>query len=213
MSDAYNFWVPEPLCKGRTVFIIGGGPSLRGFEPSPLVGHYIIAINSSYRLVPNADMLFFSDTHWWEEHGPVVMKNFKGLIVTTNRRFQIGSDRIKRVQSELKQEFAFPGERVIRQGRTSGHSAISLAITMGAPLIVLLGFDMRRVGGRSHHHNDYFTTDDRIFSDDFIPKFDGWNEAARNVGVTIVNATPGSALKEFQMVSLEQGFWGEEFKS
>jgi hypothetical protein len=86
---------------------------------------------------------------------------------------------------------------VLKFGRTSGHTAISLAIAMGAVRVILLGYDMRRVDGRSHFHDEYGSQDDKLFSHDFLVHFAGWNEAARRCGVTVINTTPGSALTEF----------------
>jgi len=94
---------------------------------------------------------------------------------------------------------------VIQQGRSSGHTAVSLAVAFRAATVVLLGFDMRVVDGREHHHDEYTGERDLgQYATDFVPAFNGWREAALAREVTIVNATPGSALHEFPMVSLDE---------
>lgn len=103
-------------------------------------------------------------------------------------------------------EWRFPGvgSSVVLGGRSSGHSAISLAIVMGAARVVLVGYDMRVVAGREHFHSDYQGGRDlTIYEKEFVPAFASWDEAARNTGVEILNATDGSAIKEFKFVRLK----------
>jgi uncharacterized Rossmann fold enzyme len=101
--------------------------------------------------------------------------------------------------------FPPPGAAVIRQGRSSGQTAISLAIAMGAARIALLGFDMRTVGGREHHHAEYSGARDLdIYAREFVPAFRGWRAQARDRGVEIVNCTRGSAIMEFPFVALDE---------
>ena len=90
----------------------------------------------------------------------------------------------------------------IRRGRSSGHTAVALAIAMQARLVVLLGFDMRGLNGRSHFHDRYRNNDLAMYAREFVPSFDGWDAAARALDVTVLNATPGSALDEFRKVNL-----------
>jgi hypothetical protein len=94
----------------------------------------------------------------------------------------------------------------IRQGRSSGQTGVSLAYALGADPIYLLGFDMRTVEGREHHHDDYVGAprDLDVYEREFIPSFKGWHEQALAAGRRIYNATPGSALKEFPFVSLDE---------
>jgi hypothetical protein len=64
---------------------------------------------------------------------------------------------------------------------------------------------MRFVEGREHFHGEYKGPRDvGIYERDFLPGFAGWNEAARAVWVEVVNATKGSALKEFPFMSLDE---------
>jgi hypothetical protein len=195
-SRENELWAPEPLLDGMTVFCLGGGPSLAGFNAECLRGRRVIAINQSLYLAPWADLLFFMDTHWFEQNHEAVL-GFKGVIVTGSRQIKGRyPDRVRRVTFRGKTEFEFNTPE-LKFSRSSGHAAIAVAIAMGAVRIVLLGYDMRRVDGRSHYHNAYGSEDDKLFSHDFLLQFAGWNEAARRCGVSIVNATPGSALSEF----------------
>lgn len=103
-------------------------------------------------------------------------------------------------------EIGFPrvGSPEFGGGRTSGHSAIGLAVAMGAKRICLVAYDMRLVEGREHFHNDYRGGRDlTIYEKEFVPSFAGWNAAAQASGVEILNCTPGSAVTEFPFANLD----------
>lgn len=106
------------------------------------------------------------------------------------------------------------GSREIWAGRSSGHTAISLAIAMGASRIGLVAYDMRVVAGREHFHRDYHVNHDGTGRDltqyekEFVPGFGGWNEAALASGVQVLNCTPGSALTEFPFADLDEVLHG-----
>lgn len=105
-------------------------------------------------------------------------------------------------------EPGFPrlGEREVWGGRSSGHTAISLAISMGASRVCLVAYDMRLVAGREHFHDDYPKRgrDLTLYEKEFVPGFAGWNESARASGVEVLNCTPGSAITEFPFADLDE---------
>ncbi|MCK1568982.1 hypothetical protein IVB08_34555 [Bradyrhizobium sp. 173] len=201
-----EYWSPEPLFKGETIFCLASGPSLTAEICQRVRGRRAIAVNSSAVLAPWADVLFFTDSGWYEPRRDLVA-NWAGLVISMSRTAKRElPDKVKRVQGEGDPQ-ALPGfsrgPHVIQQGRSSGHTAVSLAIALGAARVVLLGYDMRFVGGREHCHDEYKGPRDvEIYQREFVPGFAGWDEAARAVGVEVVNATEGSALKEFRFASL-----------
>ena len=208
-----EYWTPDRTTwAGDTAFILGGGDSLRIFDCRRIKGRgWIVAVNSSFTSAPFCDVLFFNDFSWftdkWGEGAPdkgtprrKTIERSQATIVTTSRQSKgMSPDRLKLVRMSANARLD-----ALRQGRSSGHSAVSIAATYGAKRIVLLGFDMRRVNGRSHHHNEYGIADDRLYVKDFIPAFRGWDADAKKIGVEILNATPGSALREFKMIDIEE---------
>ncbi|MCK1676635.1 hypothetical protein [Bradyrhizobium sp. 150] len=201
-----EYWSPEPLFKGETIFCLASGPSLTAEICQRVRGRRAIAVNSSAVLAPWADVLFFTDSGWYEPRRDLVA-NWAGLVISMSRTAKRElPDKVRRVQGEGDPQ-ALPGfsrgPHVIQQGRSSGHTGVSLAIALGAARVVLLGYDMRFVGGREHCHDEYKRPRDvEIYQREFVPGFAGWDEAARAVGVEVVNATEGSALKEFRFASL-----------
>lgn len=209
VSREHEYWTPEPRFAGETVFCLASGPSLTQATVDKMRGHRSIVINSSCRLAPWADVLYFTDSSWYEQRREVVA-NWPGMVVSMSKTAKIElPDRVKRVKGEGDPGFpfeAFPpvGASVIRQGRSSGHTAVSLALAMGAATIVLVGYDMRPVDGLEHHHSEYTGPRDLDIYREFAVGFAGWKAAALKRGVEILNATPGSAIPEFPMVDLDE---------
>lgn len=201
-----EYWTPDRRWEGDTAFILGGGGSLRGFDCSRLRGSgWVMAINSSFKTAPFCDALYFNDFSWFtgKSDGKPRRKLIEAsdaLVVTTSRQAKgAAPDRLKLLK--MSPTSSLSG---LRQGRSSGQSGISIAAAFGAKRIVLLGFDMRRIDGRSHHHDEYGSASDRLYSHDFIPAFAGWNAAAKQERIEILNATPGSALREFPSINVEE---------
>lgn len=211
-----EYWTPEPLFAGQTVFCLASGPSLTQAIVDKIKGRPTIVVNSSCMLAPWADVLFFTDSGWYEPRRDLV-KNWRGRVVTMSRAAKRElPNKVLRVQGQGDPAFPpkFPrhGAPVIQQGRTSGHTAISLAIACGAWGVVMVAYDMRVVDGREHHHNEYTGPRDlEQYARELVPAFAGWKQAARDIGVTIVNATPGSAVTEFPFVELDEVLFCDKF--
>lgn len=220
-----DYWTPEPRFAGRTVFCLASGPSMNREMANRVRGLPAIAVNSTALLAPWADVLFFTDSGWYVPRRDFV-EAWPGLAVSMSRRAKRELDdpavragrppRILRVKGCGAPPFpprrpggrpGFPpaGSPEIQQGRSSGHTAVSLAIAMGASRVALLGYDMRVVAGREHHHGEYTGPRDlAIYANEFVPGFAGWQAAAAASGVEILNCTPGSAVTEFPFADLDE---------
>lgn len=191
-----------PNLSGKTVFLLGGGPSLL-HSLDELEEHLVdkeirkrgfIAINESIYCALYADLLFFRDITWYITNKEVV-DAWTGVVVTTAKS-QFYSSNVNIVKMQHCNDFLIGGD-VIKYGRSAGHIALSLAISLGATRCVLLGYDCRLVDGRSHFHNEPSNAIAITYSEYFLPAWSGWGEAARRAGVEVVNATPGSAIVDF----------------
>jgi hypothetical protein len=195
------YWWPEPLFEGRTVFVIGGGPSLDDLDLEPLRDRATIAVNSAGPLLAPWALLFFRDLRWFFDHRKIV-ETWPGHVITTNTAAKRQADRLRLVRTTHFGEFPPADSGLLRHGRTSGHIAVALAVAMRARRIVLLGFDCRMVDGRSHFHDEY-KGHEMLYSADFLPAWKGWGAAAQKAGVEIINATPDSAVAEFPRAELQ----------
>lgn len=203
IDRAEEFWRPDPaLLAGETVFVIGGGASLIGFDFERLRSRRVFAVNAAGYSAPWSDCLFFHDGSFGLRHRALIAE-WAGLVVTTSAYAKgVMPDLVLRVESQERREFR-RGAETVKRGRSSGHTAVSVAVAAGALRIILLGFDGKVTGGRSHFHQLYKAEDPGIYAKEFVPAWDGWRDAAERAGVTILNATPGSAIWEFPMVAID----------
>lgn len=87
----------------------------------------------------------------------------------------------------------------IHQGGNSAFQAMNLAVLWGASRIEIYGLDLQRVGGKQHWFGDHPVGLRRDL--DFARCIRAFEEAApqlRELGVVVVNRTPGSAVKCFR---------------
>ena len=205
-----DFWKIELQFAERDVYVIGGGPSIAQCDLSVLADESVIAVNSSYKAVIDAGIeggvLYFTDTGWWNSHRDDLIERWLPReIVTMSRTAKREQPVLVRRIQHAVPSASFPenvyGSSVVKHGNSSGHTAVALAVAMGAKRVILLGFDMRLVDGKSHFHTDYGDAISPGVIEGWIEGFNGWNMAANDIGVSIVNATPGSALDEFDMLN------------
>lgn len=173
--------------------IVGGGPSLTGFDFNRLRGHKVIAVNAAGYDVPWADVLMFQDREFLRLHWGLI-ESWRQRVVTLERLRPACQREIETF--EVRDQPDFKGD-ALKYGPSTGHLAISLAISLGAKRIVLLGYDCRSVDGRSHYHDRYLARQASRCGGRFLPTWAGWNAAARRAGVEVFNASAQSDLAEF----------------
>lgn len=204
-----DFWTPEPWWWGEQVFVLASGPSLTQSICDKVKGRKAIVVNLSFRLAPWAPVWFFTDSSIYERYRESVIV-WAGEVVTMSKTAKRELHKaVKRVKGigdpDIASPFPAVGSDHIRQGRSSGHTAVSLAVALGAAQVCLLGFDMRYVDGREHHHSEYSgPRDPDLYAREFIPGFSGWDYAAKQAGSEIINCTPGSAITEFRFADLDE---------
>jgi len=86
---------------------------------------------------------------------------------------------------------------------SSGACAVNLAYYMGAKKIILVGFDMRWIGGKSNWHVHPIEKSHKPYTN-LIAPFHRIAVDASHLGLEIVNSTPNSAIKEFPYVNFEE---------
>lgn len=68
----------------KTLFIVGGGPSLMNFDWSLLDGKNVLVVNRAIEKVPNALALVWNDVKFHKDNQERI-NNFKGIKITTTR--------------------------------------------------------------------------------------------------------------------------------
>ena len=220
-------WKSVPrLWPDSTVFIIGGGPSVNSTDLSLIHSHRVIGVNNAYGdpihdesgklvgMLPRAwvDICWFGDNGWWNQHHEF-MRKFPNLIAScaTNNNIRYRVHRVKCVDrgkaGGIEKE---PWH--ISWNNCSGTAAINLAYHLGATRVVLIGYDMRvidpvwqgkdLVSGQKNYHSDHSENLHNPFPR-YLLKYPTVAKDAKELGLEILNATPGSAIKQFPFVRLE----------
>jgi hypothetical protein len=167
----------------------------------------VFVANSTIKVIRahglDADVLVFTDYNWFQDNERLV-RDFRGEVVTFSRRAKAEMPELRRVRTVGGARLV-SGVPAIRDGRSTGHRMLSLAIAAGARDIILLGYDMRidPGTGRSHCHDDYqHTESEKSLAQEFVPSFSGWYQDCVDAGVSVINCTEGSALYEFPRMAL-----------
>lgn len=200
--------VPRDLCAGRTVAVFASGPSLtrEDCDKCEAAGFYRIAVNDAFKLAPTSDMLYAADAKWWNFHRDEALK-FGGLKVTVDESvvyhhvMQLGW----RKKEPSGPTLGYSDDpAVICTGGNSGYQAVHIAALGGAKRIILLGFDMRSKGGKSHFFGDHpapLTNEPQVWPQ-FVAAFRTLAPELKKRGVEVLNCTEGSALDAFPMATL-----------
>jgi len=192
--------------KGQRCFIIGGGPSLRGFDFSRLKGELVIGINRAYEMI-DCTIAFSMDSryHNWIIHdrlsGQAREKfyNFRGYKVWLNSaRYPYPKD-IFLLNCIGSAGFSWSLKDGLAGGCNSGYAALNLAVCLGANPIYLLGFDMKGEGNKqSWWHDGYPGKQPATVYQKFKTYFEKIAPELKQRGIRVINLNPESALKCFE---------------
>lgn len=153
----------------------------------------VVAVNTTFRLAPWADVLYAMDRKWWQLHLAEVKAGFRGAL------YSVAPDK-----KDLDLPIQVLRRPPFEHFNNSGAGAVSLAIMRGAKNIYLLGYDCKR-GLKSHWHGDHPKP---LANAGSITRwsrfFDRLADYAKAQGVTVVNCSRDTALKCFQQVQLEE---------
>lgn len=196
-----ELWTPGREWDGQDAFMIGGGPSLAGFNFESLAGKNVIGCNDAFHLGERIiSICAFGDASWWQKN-KFKLEKFKNPIVTN---------------CPSVMPFKVPGMRKMRRVRDGIHSGsslgwnystgamvINLAISLGAKRIFLLGYDCQRIGKQHHWHNH----NQKHIHDSSYRRFIGGFETLKKSippSVEVLNVTGGtSALHAFPTISFD----------
>lgn len=185
--------------------ICAAGPSMARVNLSMLRrfrSWHVMVVNCTFRLLPQADVLYAGDLQWWERYGDEA-KAFAGEKWTRDEHAALRF-RLRRVQR--KDGKGLCRERgCVHSGGNSGYQAVNLAWHFGARQIVLLGFDMhRRDGGHWHGEHEGMLSAPPSHVAMWRKEFDALAYDLRCEGVKVVNATEGTALECFSRMPLRE---------
>lgn len=196
----------------RPVAIVAGGKSLAGFDIGRLQGlARIIAVKGSMFDAPFADCGIGIDWPRFQEWMPRIGSLPFPVYWTVSQR------RLERQPTDLPANVTLldsvasyevsTDPAFLHTGGTSGFAALNLAVLHGAKDIVLFGYDYTP-------DNDVMRHNDRHYGEHRRQRLDLWAnwsrsygivaEPLRRLGISVLNASPKSAITAFPRCSLEQ---------
>lgn len=199
-------WVIPPMFAGRTVAVLASGPSMSQAVADRVRHLPRIAINSTYRLAPDADVIYASDSMWWLQHPDAL--GCPGIKATVEAVRDVAPNvpDVVRVLRNTGREGYDPHPGCVRTLLNSGGVGVQIAAHGKAARILLLGFDMR--GGHWHGQHE------RPLGNPGAALFARWialmRTLAKALPVEVLNCTPDSALDCFPMVSLDDALDARE---
>lgn len=198
-----NIWA------GRRCFVIGGGPSLSGFDWSQLDGELTIGTNRVFEfympsIISTVDrryLVWIMEGKYGEEAKRKILGTSTPIVLTKPKNSQEPPfDDI--MELDALGFDGLPGalKDGLYTGRNSGYAAINLAVALGCKEIYLLGFDMHGEDGKQAHFHDGhpITKADDVYADKFLPHFDKLAPLLKERGIRVVNCAPDSALVCFE---------------
>lgn len=206
--------LPVSLLKEiSTVYIVAGGPSLRGFDFSRLDNKFCIAINKSIFKLPGAKMLWWSDMRFYKMNKERIDVHSAPYKVTGITNLQTVQYPKEIYIYKFKGHGGYDERRkYLRDGNNSGYASLHLAIKLGAKRIILLGYDFYfDANNESHWHTGHL--DERgqkikhtpeTFAKRMLPYFTGLVRKVDELGIEIINASPNSLLDLWPKKNLDK---------
>jgi len=211
--DEASRLVPPIFRNASPVAIVAGGSSLRNVDWNLFRGMNVIALNRAYQVIPDANVLFWSDFRFWRYYGGTTSFYGDPGVMLHSARWKITGNKLpQNVDGIIHMNFTGrdgfdPDPNHLRSGRNTGYAAIHLALHLEATSIVLFGYDMGlSEKGRTHWHNGYPVTAKEKQYAYWLKAFPDIAKVAADRGVEIVNACPDSKLTIWPRISIEEGF-------
>jgi hypothetical protein len=196
-----------PLWDDRTVFIVGGGPSLRGFDFKRLwdAGH-VVCVNQSMLDIDFCDAAVSMDHKFVSSNQDRLAKVAERcdlyLVYFANSGPRVPGA-IYLIEEPTSGLSLDPSR--VRTAGTSGHAALNVATLKGAKKIVLLGFDYGAVNGKHHYHDAYsWHKPEEQNWPQWAKFFDQSKTQCDELGIEVVNASPESTITAFPRMSIEE---------
>lgn len=202
---------PDGAWRGKRCFIVGGGPSLKGFDFERLRGERVIAINKAFYDVPFADIMFAMDRPLLDqlmegklgENYKQAFAEFAGVKVWLDlSNYSYPAD-VCSIPSAGEVGWTKSCREGLYHGQNSGYGALNLAMVLGADPIYLLGYDCAKgPAGEKNYHSGYPTPGNPAALDKFIEAFKAGAKMLMPGRHHIYNLNPDSALRCFPVMDI-----------
>lgn len=203
-ASAPSWW---PDWRGQTCVIVASGPSAKDAQLHLARDRArFIAINSSWKLAPWADVLYACDFKWWNVHKGC--PEFKGMKMSQDRiKCAVHYREIKGVYCDHgTDDLMMKKWGQIGWGGNSGFNAINLAAQFRVKAMILVGYDMRTDLGMHWHGKHGAGLNNPIDKNvlRWCRAIDNAAPALKKLGIAVYNTSPVSMLKNYPKISFEE---------
>lgn len=184
-------------------YVIGGGPSLKGFDFSKLNGYKIGANKSA--ILADCDCMVSIDRTYAERSAKEV-REFKGEVILGYGRPDLVKGKLPNATYvKWNRDRGLSNNPEVVNGLNSGYAALNVAYLKGAKIIALLGFDMK-MGETKHFHEGYSWDSGSGNYKAWAKLFDDAKIILDRNDVEVINyiGPKGSALYQFPTRPLEE---------
>lgn len=206
-------WFPN--WQNEYAAVVAAGPSLTQADVDKLRDRiHVIAVNTTYRLCPWADVLYGCDVGWWKTTKGA--PEFKGLKIGFDIDGTMPFEDVKKIKirgwerrTNWVNDILVDNYGEIGAGANSAFQACNLAVQFGVKGILLLALDMCQMNGKSHWHGQHpYPLNNPIQSNFSMWKknFEGVVPTFSRLGIDVVNCTMISALSGYPKMSIEDAF-------
>lgn len=196
---------PDLFNDGSPVVVAATGMGLTDAVAHRLTSRAVncIAVNDAVFKLSRAQILYAADSAWWRHHrGAMKFEGERWSVLDVEEPYRSNKLQVAReydiILLDGKEQKGFSHDRrILSLGRNSGFQAVNLAMHLGAKRIVLVGFNM----SGPHYFGPHPLPLRNSLAESFISNFEA--AVGSHPGIEILNATPGSKLKCYPTVELE----------
>lgn len=204
--------------KDKRCFLIGGGPSLKHFDPDLIADELKIGVNKAF-LKFNPTINYAMDLKFFdqlvdpktedpeEKETKEAWEKYKGLKVflevDSNHPF---TDDILFVKNIRDRVISFDLNEGIFSGSNSGFGALMLAVALGANPIYLLGYDFTLDNTDTHWHKGYRQQNEGQYLKkllEFKEVFEYFAVDIQDLGIEVINLNSKSGLSCFSFDTID----------
>jgi hypothetical protein len=208
--------VEPPTWEGKRVILVGGGPSLRGFDFNRFYqpGNIVVGINQSMFDLPRCDAGVSMDYRFVERNHDrlaAFARRAELFLAIGDRYFESQAQVANAIylrNGDIAEGLSFD-PAIVHRGGTSGFTALNVAALKRPPCVILCGYDYGTAGTDRHHYHDAY----RDFHDANAQSWRLWAQhyraaaaCCRRAGITVINASLESGIDVFPRCALDLAF-------
>jgi len=187
-----------------TVYVVGGGPSLIGFDFRVLRQQQVLAINDAFLHIPWATALFSLDARWIKQRRKEAEQFSGEIYLAVHSNFNCFDDPGKGVYLQsIPQGTGLSSDPSSIHGTNSGFGAVNLAFLKRASRIVLLGFDFNSGGKHWHKGYPWQGRPNNVMYSKWAERLEEAAPQLKLAGIEVLDASPNGQMTKYPKIDLQ----------